>query len=463
MLTHIRFFLILYLMLTGLGGTSLGMYFHKQATMEVQDLGEKANLAVARNFAEDIWPADHDPLQRGTVSLTLQADLKRFLHDTGLAGLRIYNADGVLEYTTGGTMRGADFSQALKDPRRVTSSIVNSAAAGMEGSLVMVRSFIPIGVPTSALFVECFTDVTNDWQAMRKLELLVGGSVTGLLLVLLMGMLLVYRKTEIIIAGQHEKNMELEAQAASAQEATNQKSQFLAGISHELRTPLNAIIGFSEIIRSEMMDEVKNPKFASFIGDIHSSGVHLLSLINDILDYSKAEAGKLELEIEEINVTKQTANSLRLVLPRAESGGVDLVNNLPKEHFVIETDGKKFKQIMLNLLSNAVKFTPSGGQVTISGWRDLSADALVFQVADTGIGIAQKDIAKAMAPFGQVDSALSRKYEGTGLGLPLTHKFIELMGGRFSIQSEQGKGTTVTFSLPRTFRAVDGVVIRKTL
>jgi two-component system, cell cycle sensor histidine kinase PleC len=197
-----------------------------------------------------------------------------------------------------------------------------------------------------------------------------------------------------------------------------------------------------------VLGAIDNQQYKDYIRDIHTSGVHLLSLINDILDYSKAEAGKLELQLEEIDATKIVLNSVRLVGPRAEEAKVSFVQDIPNEHFVLTTDAKKLKQVMLNLLSNAVKFTPAGGMVKVSMWHNVVNDMLTIEVRDTGIGIAQKDISRALAPFGQVDSALSRKYEGTGLGLPLTKKFVELMGGVFTIQSEEGKGTTVTFTLP---------------
>lgn len=460
MTAYIRAILLLHVVLTGMLMLAITTYFRTQASAEVQDMGERINLAFARNFASDIWPLHHDELQRG-ITPAAQADLQKFLQTTGLAGIRIYNMQGVLEYSTGGTVGGDDFMKAKNNPRRVTSHITDSAAESINGGLTLTESFIPIGPAGTELFVEFFSDVSANWSRLTRLQLTISGSVMLVSIVLAIGMILIYRKAEIIIGSEHEKNAELAAQAISAQEETKQKSQFLASISHELRTPLNAIIGFSNIIKNEMLGESKNPQFPSHVNDIYASGVHLLSLINDILDFSKAEAGKLELEIEEVNATKQAINSLNLVLPRAESGGVRLVNNMPKEPFVVETDAKKFKQILLNLLSNAVKFTPSGGSVSIAGWQDLAEDTYVFEVKDTGIGIAQKDIAKAMAPFGQVDSALSRKYEGTGLGLPLTRKFIELMGGKFSIQSEQGQGTTITFSLPRKFKARDGVVVKR--
>jgi two-component system cell cycle sensor histidine kinase PleC len=253
----------------------------------------------------------------------------------------------------------------------------------------------------------------------------------------------------LIIARQHEANLELAAQAASAQAENRDKSQFLANVSHELRTPLNAIIGFSEFIKSERSGPIGNDKYGEYIRDIHGSGVHLLSLINDILDYSKAEADKLELEISEVDATKTVRNSMRLVSPRAEDAQVQLIEEIPREHFILKTDAKKIKQVMLNLLSNAVKFTPVGGSVTVSMWQNVVDGGLSIEVRDTGIGIAPKDISRAMAPFGQVDNTLSRKYEGTGLGLPLTRKFVEIMGGTFSIASEVGKGTTITIVFPK--------------
>jgi len=269
------------------------------------------------------------------------------------------------------------------------------------------------------------------------------------------------RNAEGLITKQYEENAALQSQAELAREENKQKSQFLANITHELRTPLNAIIGFSDILKNEFIPAPGQGSHTNYINDIHSAGTHLLSLINDILDYSKAEAGKLELEVTEVNVIKMIQNCIRLVSPRAEMGNVRLLEALPKTPVVMMTDGKKFKQVLLNLLSNAVKFTPPEGSVKVSIWEDLQEDVWVFEVRDSGIGIAPKDISRAMAPFGQVDNALSRKFEGTGLGLPLTKKFVELMGGTFTISSEPDKGTTVTFALPKEFKAPEGVIVKQ--
>lgn len=298
--------------------------------------------------------------------------------------------------------------------------------------------------------IEIRYDCTQQWKNLDLFKHIGTFGVITIFMVIISMLLFTSNKAEAIITKQYETNIELAAQTASAQAENRDKSQFLANVSHELRTPLNAIIGFSEFIKLERSGPIGNDKYAEYIRDIHSSGVHLLSLINDILDYSKAEADKLELEISEVDVTKTVRNSMRLVSPRADNAQVQLIEEIPGgDHFILKTDGKKLKQVMLNLLSNAVKFTPSGGSVTVTMWQNVVDGSLSIEVKDTGIGIAPKDISRAMAPFGQVDNTLSRKYEGTGLGLPLTRKFVEIMGGTFNIQSEVGKGTTIIICLPK--------------
>ncbi|MEI6730167.1 MAG: HAMP domain-containing sensor histidine kinase, partial [Pseudomonadota bacterium] len=297
--------------------------------------------------------------------------------------------------------------------------------------------------------IEIRYNVSEQWKQLDTFRLIGAVGVISIFVGLTLLLLFISSRAETIIAKQHEINIELAAQASSAQAENRDKSQFLANVSHELRTPLNAIIGFSEFIKLERSGAIGNAKYAEYIKDIHSSGVHLLSLINDILDYSKAEADKLELEISEVDATKSIINSMRLVSPRAENARVELIEAIPKDHFIVKTDAKKLKQVMLNLLSNAVKFTPAGGSVTVTMWQNVVDGSLSIEVRDTGIGIAPKDISRAMAPFGQVDNTLSRKYDGTGLGLPLTKKFVEIMGGTFAIQSEVGKGTSIVISLPK--------------
>ncbi len=232
-----------------------------------------------------------------------------------------------------------------------------------------------------------------------------------------------------------------------AELASRTKTEFLANISHELRTPLNAIIGFSEILSGQIFGALGDKRYVNYAADIHDSGQHLLNLINDVLDVSKIEFGKLELNEESVDLAEVIESCVRLMRGRAESAGLELRVDTPQDLPFIQADARRLKQILLNLMSNAVKFTPSGGRVLLRA--AIEADGLSIAVVDTGIGIAPHDLEKAMRPFGQIDSRLARKYQGTGLGLPLTKSMIELHGGRLILDSEAGKGTTATIWLPR--------------
>jgi two-component system cell cycle sensor histidine kinase PleC len=232
----------------------------------------------------------------------------------------------------------------------------------------------------------------------------------------------------------------------TAESASKAKSEFLANMSHELRTPLNAIIGFSEIMEREMFGPLGHARYKEYANDILSSGQHLLALINDILDMSKIEAGKLTLRPEPLDLIDVIEDILRLIRPRAEAGGLALSVDIP-ELPAVEADYRALKQIMLNLLSNASKFTPRGGSVEISAAVRLDGRVKV-SVRDTGIGIAQSDLARLAKPFEQIESQQSKTQQGTGLGLALTKSLVERHGGVLDIQSQPGRGTVVSFTLP---------------
>ena len=229
--------------------------------------------------------------------------------------------------------------------------------------------------------------------------------------------------------------------------ANRSKSEFLANMSHELRTPLNAIIGFAEIIKDQLFGPVGQAQYVEYAADIYDSGALLLSLINDILDMSKIEAGKRALAEAVLDVEHVVQSVFRLVVSRAKMGKLHLTVKVPKDIPNLRGEERALKQVLTNLLTNAIKFTPEGGDVTLSAMMD-EFGRMCIKVHDTGIGIASEDIPVALAPFGQIESALSRKNQGTGLGLPLTKALVELHGGVLDLESKVGAGTTVTLVFP---------------
>jgi signal transduction histidine kinase len=238
---------------------------------------------------------------------------------------------------------------------------------------------------------------------------------------------------------------EIEDKSRQLEIANRHKSEFLANMSHELRTPLNAIIGFSEVLLEKLFGDV-NEKQEDYLKDIHSSGRHLLSLINDILDLSKVEAGRMELDLSTFELGAAISNAMTLIRERAQRHGIRLAVDLDPALREIVADERKLKQILLNLLTNAVKFTPDGGSVTVRARVD--AGNVVISVQDTGIGIAPEDQDAVFEEFRQVGRHYTNKQEGTGLGLALTRRFVELHGGRITVESAPGQGSTFTFTLP---------------
>ena len=252
--------------------------------------------------------------------------------------------------------------------------------------------------------------------------------------------------TQSVLAIQNARLFrEIEEKSQQIEAANRHKSEFLANMSHELRTPLNAIIGFSEVLQERLFGEL-NEKQAEYTDDILTSGRHLLSLINEILDLSKVEAGRMELELATFDLPLAIDNARTFVRERATNHGITLDVKVDERLGDIVGDERKIKQILLNLLSNAVKFTPEGGRITINA-RPING-SVEISVTDTGIGIAEEDQPKVFEEFRQVGSDNAKKVEGTGLGLTLAKKFVELHGGRIWVESEVGKGSTFVFTLP---------------
>jgi signal transduction histidine kinase len=240
---------------------------------------------------------------------------------------------------------------------------------------------------------------------------------------------------------------------SQAEMANRSKSDFLANMSHELRTPLNAIIGFSEIISNELFGPIVNEKYLEYIRDIHNSSLHLLSIINDVLDMSKIEAGKLELSKEALNIQSVISDVVRMMHERAQSRGIELITQLLDEEVDVWADERSMKQIFLNLLSNAIKFSKPGGKVHVRVGADQPHLAVV-EFEDYGIGMNEEEQERALQPFGQAKPATTRNYGGTGLGLPITKGLVEAHGGKLAIKSRAGSGTIVRVVLPTEGKAL---------
>lgn len=247
------------------------------------------------------------------------------------------------------------------------------------------------------------------------------------------------------ITARKQLQEEMHRALEQAKSANRTKTAFLANMSHELRTPLNAIIGFSEMLTDELFGPL-TAKQAEYLQDIHSSGQHLLKLVNDILDLAKVEAGQLKLALEPVEIGEVVYECIRLLRDRAEEHKQRLRVAVAPDLPTLRADRLRVKQVLLNLVSNAIKFTPRASEVTVAVARN--GEGILIQIADTGIGMRPEDIDLALQPFWQVDTSLARKYEGAGLGLPLAKTVIDLHGGRLSIDSKPGIGTTVEVWLP---------------
>jgi signal transduction histidine kinase len=335
---------------------------------------------------------------------------------------------------------------------RLTNQLVNRAEADMVARIeqnqqaYQASQWLVIGFALASIALALLLGYAISWsligpvqQMNRRLDEIAAGDFSK--------HLQVPSRDELghLAANLNRMNDELGQLYGRLEEASRHKSEFLANMSHELRTPLNAIIGFSEVLIERMFGDL-NERQEEYLNDILTSGQHLLSLINDILDLSKVEAGRMELELGEFSLREALENGLTMLKERAGRHGIALGLEIDPGLAVLEADERKVKQVVFNLLSNAVKFTPDGGRVDLSA-RAVDGEVEIA-VRDTGIGIAPEDLPHVFDEFRQVGQG-EAKAEGTGLGLALAKKFVELHGGRIRAESEVGAGSIFTFTLPR--------------
>jgi two-component system cell cycle sensor histidine kinase PleC len=455
-------------------GTFALTYLHRTVSNnQFISLAEQNNAALTQAFANAVWPKfqwflgsasrrNPDDIRLDPTTEVLRHAMRDLVQGTNVLKIKIYDTRGRTIFSTDPKQIGSDYSKnerflAAMDGRTVSDLEKRAKFQSFNGELKNVwilSSYIAIrpsganGASGNIVGVaETYTDV-SDIQAQldNTGSLLVGASAIVLLVVFIFLAAIVW-VAERVMHRQHAHNIELAEHAARAAAASRAKSEFLANMSHELRTPLNAILGFAELITSEILGPVGTPRYKEYAGDIQRSGRHLLGIINDVLDLVQIETGRARVSLERDDVSDLARDVVRLMSRQAAAKNVALRFAANCTADPIGSDEGKIRQILFNLISNALKFTPEGGSVTVTVNHDPTGDRTVLRVADTGIGMRPEDVPVALASFGQIGNAFQQNGQGIGLGLPLTKKFAELLGGTFDIESAPGKGTTVTIAL----------------
>lgn len=437
---------------------------------EMQEMAEQNNVNVARVLANVLWGRDGQLLEelaaadpktlRGRPEVaTLRDEIMRFVANAPVYRLKIYDRHGDTIFSTDPEQIGENESDdkgfvgashgivASELARANSFSVFESTVVDRD----LISSYVPIyrdgpGSEIVGVF-EVYDDVTGFLRDINR------GIASQVALVLLttgavyLVLIWTVRRGDHLLRREHARTLALVQSVARAEAASKAKSQFLANMSHELRTPLNAVIGFAEILGAEGFGPLGDPRYLGYAREIAAGGRNLLTIISNTLDLSKLELGTATVTLRPIDAAALIDGALHQLEPQIRDSGVAVSVEIDPKAPALVSDEAKLRQILVNLGSNALKFTPPGGRVTIKvGGGD---DGLVrFEFSDTGIGIAPDDIPIALAPFGQVDSALNRRYQGAGLGLPLAKGLTELIGGRLDIAGAPGVGTTVGITLP---------------
>ena len=412
----------------------------------------ESTLNFKDNASSTAWQREEATLRR------LQRHVLEHLAGLPIVKVKLFNVSGTTVFSTDfnetGEAEGADAGFRAAVGGQVASDIGRrNGMTSVDGRMFtgdVVESYIPLrengpSSPVVGVF-EIYADVSGALADVRHAQITEAAIIQGTFLAIYILLIMGVRRADLMVRRQSDANLALAAEVARAEVAHQTKSEFLANMSHELRTPLNAILGFSEVLAREYFGKLA-PKQQEYLSDIRKSGQHLLDLINDILDMTKIEVGKLDLRETVVDLRHVIENSMPLVREQAEADGIELRTEFMAGLPYLRADERRVRQIVVNLLSNAVKFTEHGGQVTVGAARRRDGWLDIF-VADTGVGMSEAELVVAMQPFRQVDNSLARRHEGTGLGLPLTRELARLHGGELKLSSVPGKGTVVTVRLP---------------
>ena len=465
-----RNFAVVGLFVAVLAAVGLATLNHRTDHDRLVSMAERNNVSLTQAFTNTLWPryrsfirsANQLPVRelRGHERTgDLSRRVRALAAGTKVLKVKLYDMKGLTVFSTEPAQIGANYGDNRRFLTAVKGRIASklefrerfNAMGGPARDRHVLSSYIPVRAgPRGRVegVAEIYTDVT-DMHAMLNRADITQILFLGIAFLLVFSALvaMVWR-TERQILRQHLESLHLTASVARAEAANQSKTEFLANMSHELRTPLNAIIGFSEVIKEGKFGPVGQPRYMEYAGDIHSSGRHLLDVINDILDLSKVESGTMPVNYSRFDALGPARDVVKMMRADARARGIALAMEAKSVPHEIESDEKKLRQVLLNLVSNAIKFTNEGGRVTIRVSWGLKNGRMAFAVVDTGVGIKRSDIPVALAPFSQVDNSLSRTHQGTGLGLPLSKQLVEILGGSLKIESEPGVGTVVTVIVP---------------
>jgi signal transduction histidine kinase len=440
------------------------------AGSQMERLAEDNNANLTQAFANAVWKRfsafiasahmqSPDSLRADPRTEDLRQAIGGLMANTDVVRVKLYDLEGLVVFSTDPEQIG----QSAEERDRFSAAAAGKIAselefeeriadmAGPRQDIWVLSSYVPVRDAASGAVegvVEVYHDVTAFHLALQRLERL-QIAIIALVVAAVFGVLLGFVwRADRLIRREHERNLELAAGVARAEAASQAKTEFLANMSHELRTPLNAIIGFSTLIRDQTLGSAATAKYREFAADICASGQHLLNVINDVLDMAKLEVGHLPINSEPCDVAAILREVVKITRPSAEAKQISLNLEADPALAPIHSDATKIRQIAFNLLSNAIKFTPAGGKVSAALHHAPDGQTMTFSVSDNGIGMKSQDVTIALMPFGQVDSGLNRKFEGAGLGLPLSKRYAEALGGSLAIQSTPGVGTIVTVTLP---------------